>query len=228
MSIMSIQVNQIQMYRLSSFPEQRINDLISELNVHYGKINGYIEAQISQDKIDVEIIDSLAKLEEIIRLAPYQIQSNQLSGDFRLGIDLLESVIALLNTRAGHESARKKLLDLGWNLLKKLYQFSYDRLVREALLFSWLKLNNLVRHQGFYRNGFHRSLRVGERIEFSPSKEEVDDFYNANRGEIYQYMIHEMGPNIMPIDPFSQFDAANFYHYYQTLSNISVSPRSAA
>lgn len=228
MNLIATQINKIQIYKLSSFPENRINELISDLNVHYGKINGYIEAQIAQEKISIEVIDSLAKLEEINRLAPRRIQSNPMSGDFRLGVDLLESIIALLNTGSGHESTRKKLLDLGWSLISKLYEFSYERLVHEALLFNWLKLNNLVRPHETHRYSYPGAGQVGNKIEFSPSKEEIDNFYNTNKSEIYQYMVYEMGADKTPSDPFCQTEAADFYHYHQTLSNIRVHPESAA
>jgi hypothetical protein len=228
MNLIAIQINQIQIYRLSSFPEQRINELISELNVHYGKINNYIEAQIDQEKINVEVIDSLAKLEEINRLAPHRIQSSPMCGDFRLGVDLLESIIALLNTHSGHESTRKKLLNLGWNLLQKLYQFSYEQLKHEALLFNWLKHHDLVRSHEISRYGYPNAGQNDKKIEFSPSKEEIDEFYDMNRNEIYQYMVYKMGSDKSPSDPFRQAEAADFYHYHQTLSNVSVHPESAA
>ena len=222
MDLIAIQINIIQIYRLSTFPEQRVNELISELNVHYGKINSYIETKIDQEKIDIEVIDSLVKIEEIDRLAPHRIQPNSMSGDFRLGVDLLESIIALLNTRSGHKSTRDKLLKLGWNLLQKLYSFSYERLKKEALLFNWLKRRNLVRPNDISRWGYKYSEQSGKKIEFSPSEEEIEDFYKNNREEIYQYMVYEMGPDRSPSDPFLQPDAADFYHYHQMLSNVSV------
>lgn len=228
MNLIAIQINNIQIYRLSSFPEQRINELISELNVHYGKINSYIEARIDQEKVNIEVIDSLAKLEEIDRLAPHRIQSNPMTGDFRLGVDLLESIIALLNTQSGHKSTRDKLLKLGWDLLRKLYQFSYEQLKNEALLFSWLKRHNLVRPHEISRWDYPRSSQNGEKLKFSPSKKEIDKFYENNREEIYQYLVYEMGPDKTPSDPFCQPDVADFYHYHQTLSNVSVHTESAA
>jgi len=136
--IQVILINQIHKYNFSAFPDDRIRALISELNVHYDKINNYLEAEVSREKLNVEIIDSLAKLNEINRLAPYRIDNNLNSGDFRLGVDLLESVIALLTTDAGHHSTRSNLLDLGWSLLSKLYSFSYEELVDSALLYQWL------------------------------------------------------------------------------------------
>ncbi|MDT9702673.1 hypothetical protein, partial [Streptomyces sp. P17] len=84
---------------------------------------------VSGEHLNVEVIDSLAKLNEINRLAPFRLNNNPNSGDFRLGIDILESVIALLSTGAGHQSTKNNLIDLGWSLLNKLYSFSFDRLV---------------------------------------------------------------------------------------------------
>ncbi|MCK2087498.1 hypothetical protein MXC99_04830 [Thauera aromatica] len=228
MNIIAIQINQIQIYRLSSFPEQRINQLVSELNVHYGKINNYIEAQIERERIDVEVIDSLTKLEEIARLAPHRIQVTPMSGDFRLGVDLLESIIALLNTQSGHASTRKNLLNLGWDLLRKLYPFSYERLVQEALRFSWLKRNNLVRSHEISRWNHQGTSQNESKVRFSPSEEEIDNFYNKNRQELYEYMIYEMGSDRSPPDPFDQLEAADFYHYHRTLSNVIVLPESTA
>lgn len=228
MNLIVNQINIINTYQLSSFPEQKINELISDLNVHYGKINSYIEAKIDQEKINIEVIDSLAKLEEINRLVPYTIQSNSMTSDFRLGVDLLESIIALLNTQSGHESTREKLLNLGWNLLQKLYPFSYEKLKNEALLFNWLKHYNLVKSNGISRWDYQKSKPNDKKLKFSPSEEELEKFYENNREEIYQYMVHAMGPDIEPSDPFRQANAADFYHYHQTLSNVIVHTESAA
>ncbi len=126
--IKTIQINQINIYKLSVFPEDRIKILISELNVHYEKINNYNESGIIGEKIDVEVIDSLTKLNEIIRLgSPYKISYNQNSGDFRFGVDLLESVIALLNTEVGHQSTRNKLLNLGRDLIENRASFIFPK-----------------------------------------------------------------------------------------------------
>lgn len=228
MNINAIQINESPIYRARLLLEPRIIALISELNVHFGKINYYREEQLTEDKINLEVIDSLTILEEINRLVPQQIEAIPGSGDFKLGVDLLESIIALLNTQSGYEGTRTKLLSLGLNLNQRLYRFSYESLVHEAFIFNWLKLNKLVQSPKIPRNRYQSAERVGKIIKFSPSKEDIDNFYNANKSEIYQYMVRHMGPDKTTEDPFGQAGAADFYHYHQTLLNISVQPESAA
>lgn len=220
--IQAIQINQINIYNFSAFPEDRIRALISELNVHYEKINNYLEAEVSGEKLNVEVIDSLAKLNEINRLAPYRIDNNPNSGDFRLGVDLLESVIALLTTDAGHQSTRSNLLDLGWSLLSKLYSFSYEGLVDSALLYQWLKGKDLVRSHSISRWGRTYGDYNSTRIKFEPSVDELNDFFSRNQQKIFEYMVFEMAPNKEEIDPFSNLQAVDFYHYHQVLSRFEI------
>lgn len=228
MSFISIQINSINLYELDSFPERKVKDLVSDLNINYSKINKYIEAQVDKEKINIEVINSLTNLEEIYRLVPIRMQSGAISGEFRLGIDLLESIIALLNTQSGHKSTRNGLLTLGWNLLNRLYSFSYDRLRGEALLFHWLKRYHLVRENEISTRRYRGREEKERKIKFSPSEEDVDSFYEENREKIYRYMVYEMGQNQLPSDPFLQSDAADFYHFHQTLSNINPDPEAAA
>ncbi|EKO3590947.1 hypothetical protein N6C01_003426 [Vibrio metschnikovii] len=220
--IQIIQINQINMYSFSAFPEDRIRILISELNVHYDKINNYLESEVSGEHLNVEVIDSLAKLNEINRLAPFRLNNNPNSGDFRLGIDILESVIALLSTGAGHQSTKNNLIDLGWSLLNKLYSFSFDRLVDSAFLYQWLKSKGLARsHSIYYWNGNYGNIKL-TRIKFEPSDDELARFFDKNQQRIFEYMTFEMLPGKEEIDPFSNPQAEDFYHYHQTLMNFKV------
>ena len=222
-SIQKIKINQINIYRLNAFPEERVNILISELNVHYGKINGYIEAEIDVEKINIEVIDSLAKLEEISRLAPYRIDLGQhgCSGDFSLGIDLLNSVIALLQTAAGRDATRRKLLNLGWELLRKLYNYSFDELIDKSLLYHWLKSKNLARPNDVTSWRDYNNSR-DENLAFIPSEDDIESYYKKNNQKIYEYMVHEMSDSQSPSDPFLDAQAGYFYHYHQTLSNTKI------
>ncbi|MCX3310402.1 hypothetical protein ORN12_15575 [Pantoea vagans] len=212
-----IQAIQINIYNFNAFPYNRIKTLISELNVHYEKINNYLEAEVSGEKLNVEVIDSLVKLNEINRLAPYRIDNNPNSGDFRLGVDLLESVIALLTTDAGHQCTKKNLLTLGWSLLSKLYSFSYERLIDSALLYQWLKRKELVRSYNITHWGTNYGNVNLTRSKFEPSDDELDNFFNRNQQKIFEYMVFEMIPNKEEIDPFSNTQAVDFYHYHQLL-----------
>jgi hypothetical protein len=45
--IQKINIIQINIYNFNTFPDDRIRGLISELNVHYEKINNYLEAKVS-------------------------------------------------------------------------------------------------------------------------------------------------------------------------------------
>lgn len=222
-NIQKIQINQINIYRLNAFPEERINTLISELNVHYGKINNYIEAEIDIKKINIEVIDALAKLEEISRLAPHRIDLGQYgySGDFRLGIDLLNSVIVLLQTAAGHDTTRRKLLDLGWGLFRKLYNYSFDELIDRSLLYHWLKSKNLARSHGVTSWRPYNDAR-DEKLAFIPSEDDIESFYKKNNQKIYEYMVYEMSDSQSLSDPFLDTQARDFYHYHQTLSSIKI------
>jgi hypothetical protein len=214
-----IQAIQINIYQLSAFPEDRIRTLISELNVHYDKVNSYLEAKIFGENLDAEVIESLAKLNEISRLAPYGI-NNPDSGDFRLGVDLLVSVIALLTTDAGHQSTKKNLLDLGWSLHSRLYNLSYGVLVDSAFLYQWLKRKDLVRSQNMplWRDNYSNSNSA--LIKFEPSDDELNDYFNKNQQKTFEYMVFKMGLNKEEINPFSNQQAIDFYHYYQTLSQF--------
>jgi hypothetical protein len=223
--IRAIQLNQVNLYQLSEFPKDRIKTLISELNVHYEKIKNYLESEVSGDKIDVEVIDSLAKLNEIYRLAPpYKISFEGSRADFRFGVELLESVIALLNTKAGSKPARNKLLELGWDFLDKLYNFSYDNLVSGSLFYHWLKKNNLLQARRAVPTRYnHRGTSHTEpKIRFEPSDEEIEEFYEANKHEIYRYMIFEMNGTNEERDPLAQPQESNYYHYYKSLESVEI------
>ena len=220
--IQAIQINQINIYNFSAFPEDRIRTLISELNVHYDKINNYLESEVSGERLNVEVIDSLAKLNEINRLAPYRLDTNPNSGDFRLGVDLLESVIALLTTNAGHQSTKKNLIELGWSLLHKLYNFSFDGLVDSAYLYQWLKNKNLVRSHSISCWGERYNGTSSTRIKFEPTDDELTDFFDKNQQKIFEYMAFEMLPNKEETNPFSNSQAVDFYHYHQTLVNFEI------
>ena len=218
--IQAIQINQINIYNLNAFPEDRIRALISELNVHYEKINNYLEAEVSGEKLNVEVIDSLAKLNEINRLAPYRMDNNFYSGDFRLGVDILDSVIALLTTDAGHQSTKNNLLSLGWSLLGKLSSFTYENLVYSALLYQWLKSKKLVRSSNITHWRTSYGNYNSTRIKFEPSDCELNDFFTENQQKIFEYMVFEMNPNKEEIDPFSNSQAVDFYSYHQLLSQF--------
>lgn len=220
----NIQINIINVYRLDAFPEDRVNHLISELNVHYENINGYLEANINNDQINMEVINSFSKINEISRLAPRKINNHPYRGDFRLGVDLLNSILFLLKTGAGHESVRRKFLDLGWSFLYKLYDLSYAELIESSLLYHWLKNKNLVQSHGVvarrYRN-YSADTRNEKRI-FSPSSDEIHAFYEKNSQKIYEYMVYEMSEDKYPTNPFSDQHACDFYHYYQMLSEVEI------
>lgn len=220
--IQAIQINQINIYNFSAFPADRIGTLISELNVHYGKINNYLEAEVSGEKLNIEVIDSLAKLKEIDRLAPYRLDDNPNSGDFRLGVELLESVIALLKTDAGHVATKNNILNLGWSLLNRLYRFSFDGLVESALLYNWLKGRKLIRIHRIDNWGSCYQEFKSDRIEFKPSDEDLNKFFESNQQKIFEYMVFEMDRSKEEVDPFSNYQAADFYHYHQTLSGFKI------
>jgi hypothetical protein len=194
--------------------------LISELNVHYDKINNYIESEILGEAINIEVISSLAKLNEINRLAPRLINNDPYSGDFRLGIDVLESILAILQTGAGHQSTKKNLLNLAWDLLYKLYNFSYDNLIYSALLYQWLNKYDLIRSHSL-RTWYGHSKNK-DQISFNPTDEDLDDFHNKNKQKIYRYMVFDMHDQKEEQDPFSNQQAKDFYHYYETLSNLKL------
>lgn len=218
--IQTIQINQLTIYNFSSFPEDRIRTLISELNIHYDKINNYLESAVSGERLAVEVIESLAKLNEINRIAPCRLDGNPGGGDFRLGIDLLESVIAILSTSAGHHATKKNLLNLGWSLLNKLYNFSFDSLVDSANLHQWLKKNGLVRSHGIERWGNYYNKKDDNRVKFKPSDDELDYFFQKNQQKIFEHMVFNMTENKEEIDPFSDQQAIDFYHYHQNLMNF--------
>ncbi|KKC98821.1 hypothetical protein [Photobacterium halotolerans] len=220
-----IQLNQVNLYQLREFPKDRIKTLISELNVHYEKINNYLESEVSGDKIDVEVIDSLVKLNEVYRLAPPdKISFEESRADFIFFVELLESVIALLNTKAGSKPARNKLLELGWDLLEKLYNFSYKKLVSGSLLYHWLKKNNLLqaRRAELTRYKHRRTSHTEPKIRFEPSDEEIEDFYEANKHEIYMHMIFKMNGTNEDRDPLAQPHESNYYHYYKSLESVEI------
>ncbi len=94
-NIRNTKINIINNYRLSAFHEDRINILVSELNVHYQKTNGYIEHEISDEMIDLKHIDSLSMFTEISRLYPAKIIDITYSDDYRFAVEELDSAIAL-------------------------------------------------------------------------------------------------------------------------------------
>jgi len=220
--IQVIQINQVNIYKFSAFPEERIKNIVSELNVHYDKINNYIEAGISGDTLNLEVINSLAKLKEISRLAPYKINIDPYSGDFRLGIDLLESVVALLKTDAGHNSTQKNLLDLGCDLLEKLYSFSFDNLVNGSLLYQWLKSKDLIRNHTIIHWGGVYESTPDDKIRFKPTEDELESFYNRNQQKIHEYMVFDMNDNKEESNPMSDQQASDYYHYHQVLKQFEI------
>jgi hypothetical protein len=218
--IQAIIINQVNNYTLSAFPEERTKTLISELNVHYEKINNYIESEISGENIDIELINSLAKLNEISRLSSVQI-IKAYSGDYRFTIDLLESVIALLQCQAGNSSIREKLRVLGWQLMDKLYNYSFDNLVYDALVYHWLKSKNLIRSVSL-RAWSSPLSKPNNKIVFESTEQELDKFYEKNKQKLYEIMTFELNQSSELQDPFSEQQNQDYYHYHQTLKAIEI------
>ena len=120
--INAFQINIIQNYKLSLFPEDRIKALISELSVHYEKINKYIEIDMAEDKINFELVDIYAKLKEIMKLStPTVTISDPNSDDYKFATDLIESILALHKLPFASEKMRDNLAVLGWELLTKIH-----------------------------------------------------------------------------------------------------------
>lgn len=220
-NITNTQINIINNYRLSAFPEDRINTLISELNVHYQKINGYIEHEISGEKVDIELIDALSKLTEISRLSPARIGDNTFSGDYRFAVEVLDSAITLAQSSSKNPSIRKRIISFGWDMLEKIYSYSFESLTKESLAYHWLKKRNLISTHRM-RAWDSYTHRNDSRIKFEPSDEDLEDFYQNNKQRLYEFMVFDLNRNTELQDPFSDQHKEDFYHYYKTLENLNV------
>ena len=227
-----IQVNIINNYSLSAFPEDRIKALISELNVHYEKINNYIEMDIASEKINVEFIDAYTKLNEIIRLSPAQISNNEYSGDYRLSTDILDSILALLQIAPRDCRVKSKLKDLGLKLVERVFGMNIDSIVSNGLFYRWLdKYKLIVKHnmmfmptiinyEGFgYSNG---ESNQPKRVEFKPTDDELNSFYEKNKVRLYEIMVQEKNGFGDLKDPFSVQHTKDYYHYYYSLSGMEI------
>ena len=214
-------INIINNYRLSSFPEDRINTLVSELNVHYQKLNGYIEHEISGEKIDIELIDALSKLSEISRLAPARIENSTFSGDYRFAVEVLESVIALAQSSSQSPSIRKKIISFGWEIFEKIYDYSFKCLVNESLAYHWLKKRNLINTRGM-RSWYSQPHKNDNAIKFEPSESDLEDFYQKNKQKLYEFMVFNLNRSTELHDPFSNQHESDYYHYYKTLEGLNV------
>lgn len=214
-------INIINNYKLSSFPEDRINTLVSELNIHYHKINEYIENEINEEKIRVEFIDTLSKLSEISRLAPAKIESNAFSNDYKFAVDILESAIALAQCSTQHPNIRKKIISFGWDMLEKIYGHSLESLIYKSLTYHWLKKRNLITTH-YMQSWYGQPHKNDNKIKFEPSESELEDFYQKNKQKLYEYMTFELNHSTKLHDPFSDQHQSDYYHYHKTLESLDA------
>lgn len=225
-----IQINIINIYGLSAFPEDRIKALISELNVHYGKINNYIEMDVASEKINVEFIDAYTKLSEIMRLSPTKISHDQFSGDYRLSTDILDSILALLQIAPRDCKIQNKLKDLGFNLVKHVFGNDIKSIISHGLYYRWLdkyklivKLDMLMPTINYEVFGYSEGeSNEPKKIKFEPSDNELDSFYESNKIRLYELMVKEKNGFSDLKDPFSEQHIKDFYHYYHALSSIEI------
>lgn len=220
-SIRNTQINIINNYRLSAFPEDRINTLISELNVHYQKINGYIEHEISGEKVDIELIDALSKLTEISRLSPARIEDNTFSGDYRFAVEVIDSAIALAQSSSKNPAIQKKIISFGWDMLEKIYSYSFESLTNESLAYRWLKKRNLISTHAM-QAWYSQPHKNDSKINFEPSDEDLEAFYQNNKQRLYEFMVFDLSRSTELCDPFSSQHKADYYHYYKTLESLNV------
>lgn len=218
--IRNTQINIINNYRLSIFPEDRVKTLISELNVHYRKINFYIEHGVEEGKIDIELIDALSKLAEISDLFPRRVRDNLRSDDYRFAVDLLDSVIVLAQFPYGNSSIRKNIICFGWSLHKIIYGYQFESLMKESLFYHWIKKRNLIRT--YAKAWYVRPHKNDCKIRFEPSDEDLEIFYQKNRQWLYERMVFDLTSSTELCDPFSDQHKADYYHYYKTLENLNV------
>ncbi|WOX50113.1 hypothetical protein R2B70_09100 [Aeromonas sp. XH] len=225
-----IQVNIINNYILSAFPEERIKILISELNVHYGKINNYIEMDVASENINIEFIDVYAKLNEIIRLSPTKISHDQFSGDYMLSKDILDSILALLQIAPRDCKIQNKLKDLGLNLVERVFGNDIQSVILDGLFYRWLDKYKLIvkfdismptiNYEAFGLSDDENN--EPKKIKFEPSDNELNSFYEANKISIYKNMVEEKNGFINFKDPFSEPHIKDFYHYYYSLSSKGI------
>lgn len=220
--IKTIQIIQINVNKLSTFPKERIEGLISELNIHYDKINGYLECEVPSETLNVEVVDCLAKLNEIARLAPVKFDKNSYRDDFQLGIALLESVIALLEMGTGHNATKQKLLDLGWNLLGNLYDFSVGDLELSSLRYQWLKNKGLIKQYNMVSYRRRNDRNLDESLSAKFTEHELEEFYQKNKQYLYEYMAFYMKEGKQEFDQLDDTQASNFYRYHQTLAKFQI------
>ena len=223
-----ININQFNFYNQNDTIKNIITTLISELNIHYGMINNYIDLEGTENLINIEICKTLVKLTEISSLALPN-TNDQHDEIYKLNIKLIDSVIVILNMNVGQKELRRKLLNLGDELLSKLYNFNYDDLISESLRYLWLNQNKLIPTPykvGYETNLFYTScknnntLDSDEKIKFTPSDEEISAYHIENMQTIYQFMVFEMHNEFEINDPFDNEQACLFYHYHETLNQL--------
>lgn len=225
MTIPLIDIDQFEQLTMFSAPEYA-KDLVSELNTHYEYINDYVEMNLSENVIDKELADSVMTLKEINQLIHckviysyrHNIENRNIvnvsEDDFKLGTLLLQSIIRLLEMGAGDKSDRENLVYLGRDLFEKLYA-DLDRnsdLIYRAYLYKWLETNNLVKKS-------EQETQV-QKKDFQPTLEEMENFYNKHKQDIYKHMICTMNADYVEPNPMDNPNIVDYYHYRQSLSKL--------
>jgi len=211
-----IQAIAINIFQMSMFPNDRVSTLVSELHVHYEKINSYIDSKISDEVMEIEMIGALSVLKEISRLTSSE------------GEKILNSVIALLSCSAGSVEIRGKYKEFSLECLDGLFSGSLDCFIDQSLFYRWLKKNNLVGEdyncQWFPEDDFFPGDDENKcrRIVFSPDEKDIDQFYKKNKIRIYEDMVSEQNQFRDLRDPFDGAEAQDFYHYKMMLDEVEI------
>jgi hypothetical protein len=214
MNIQLIQVNVFLNYGID-----RVNQLISELNVHYNALKNYHENKLGvSDFAKKEIIDAYAKLYELSELLKFD--KNKQST-----VSLLESTIALLKLTENGQPVRNKLKGLGKQIAQKLYDAPLNTLIEESLRYKWLRKHNLVlasmdSQERLISSHWMSNLESNSELpelpphfKFEPDDSALEEYFESNKTYILHYLVNQLQENTVMQDPMRKSGASDMYHY---------------
>lgn len=218
------------MYNLPIDIKRLFEEDIRKVNECFDKLNGYIEAQLSEEKINTKYIDIQVLLQKIYSFSKEPLYQQRYSYNFDESIltikkRILSSVITTLQLNYGHVTTRKKLITLGWDLIQDCYRlYDYDDLVYSVYRYEWLKKEGLLNGVSSYTRNYRfldEEIDANKKYSIAEiSDKTLEQFFIDNKTKIYRYMI-EMNSADKENNPIDDPLARDFYENHVRLVNIS-------
>lgn len=198
-----------------SFEEKhpRMDSLINTANLAYREWLTLSEmGKVSAEERLVTILTSLQEIFEICRNEYFRNEK------YYKGIldSMLSAILEVLRAGKCSDYLQKAYLSLGNQALDRAYpSLRLSDVKYEVLRYTWLKKYNLNCDEIVLFDDFLESSNAHTTHE--PSAEEVEEFYQENRQQIYRFLLSVN--DRMPLsDPLRDHDKARFYHTHRYLS----------